>query len=270
MAEQLFDAALLEKLAKKQSKSSKYLKEQICKKAAKENVSSQAYFLYWLSKNDIPSARYSKKLPSEIKAEAHRLMDKGDGKRTHGVYKKPKIQNKIKQLIIENRVIEPKPPLFTAKLLAEANANAKLYPLIYILENILRTMIIEVMTRNHGKDWWNTKIKDTDLNNTILSKMKKEQMNPWLSNRNQERIYYTDFKDLAKIISNKPDDFNPLFDGLVGKISWIKQKLEELYLLRNNLAHSCPLSSKDRGLLETYFHNIYLVVDSLNEKIFKK
>ena len=122
------------------------------------------------------------------------------------------------------------------------------------------------MTKSYGKNWWDEKINNT-IKQNVASKQKKEKLNPWIGKRSDDPIYYTDFIDLANILRSKPDLFNPIFAELSGGINWITQRIEELYLIRNNLAHSCPLSKKDQDLLKAYFKTIYDTLDSLNDKI---
>jgi hypothetical protein len=265
MSVQFLDQKLLEKLANKTKMSIKYLREQITKKASRSHVSSQAYFVYWLKQEGIGAENYRKKLPSDIKTEILELS------KSNTLETKPKVvasksTNSQKVLHIENIKIVEKPPLLDQHTIEQAQQNSSLYPLIYILENSIRKLINHLMLKNFGSNWWEEKISNA-TKQSVETKKRKDTLNPWMGKRSEDPIYYTDFIDLANIIRSKPDIFNKIFEGLSGGTNWIIQRIEELYLIRNNIAHSCPLSKKDRTLLNAYFKTIYDTLDTMNSKI---
>src|SRR5688572_22094831 len=49
-------------------------------------------------------------------------------------------------------------PLLDATKLGEARAMARIYPVLYVLENSMRELIKRVMKAKHGDDWWNTRL----------------------------------------------------------------------------------------------------------------
>jgi hypothetical protein len=73
---QRLDPQLLKKLADKIGKSVKYTREQIAKRASREGVSTEAYFLYWLKEKKIGFQVYKRSLPVEIQNEARTLTGK--------------------------------------------------------------------------------------------------------------------------------------------------------------------------------------------------
>ncbi|MBI4137484.1 hypothetical protein HY469_05485 [Candidatus Roizmanbacteria bacterium] len=70
---QRLDATLLQKLADKVGKSVKYTREQVTKRATRNSVSSEAYFLYWLKEEGIGIQRYKRSLSADIQSEARTL-----------------------------------------------------------------------------------------------------------------------------------------------------------------------------------------------------
>ncbi|MFX0066233.1 MAG: hypothetical protein ACFFC7_29065 [Candidatus Hermodarchaeota archaeon] len=92
-------------------------------------------------------------------------------------------------------------------------------------------------------------------------------MNRWHAARGEHEIHYTDFSDLSTIIKNCAGDFNHYFKGLKGKTLWLTQKLDELALSRNNIAHACPLERRDRERFLLYFTDWYEQLDNLNKPL---
>ncbi len=112
MPTQILDEKLLRKLAAKTDKDIKYLREQITKRASRNNVSSQAYFVYWLKSEKVGAENYRKKLSSDIRTEILELTKSNnkDITKTNLVNKKDSKTN-LKVIQIESINISAKPPL---------------------------------------------------------------------------------------------------------------------------------------------------------------
>lgn len=130
----------------------------------------------------------------------------------------------------------------------------------------MRDFVTAIMKKNFGDDWWENEVKN-EIKRDVNNRMRKEKLNPWVGKRSDNPIYYTDFSDLVTIMRSKPNLFTGLFKDLAGGINWLTQRLEELYFIRNNIAHSCPLRKKDQTLLKTYFSTFYDIIDTLNNKL---
>lgn len=70
---QRLDPVLLKKLADKIDKPVKYTREQITKRATRNSVSSEAYFLHWLKEKGIGIQLYKRSLSPDIQNEARAL-----------------------------------------------------------------------------------------------------------------------------------------------------------------------------------------------------
>jgi hypothetical protein len=266
MANKLLDEKLLDKLSKRLNKNKKYVQEQISKKAGKNRVSSQAYFVHWLDEFNIGAAHYRSKLDKHIQEEIRSLKTINNTSNLN-IGRKKKGNSRIeKNLKIKEINVSEKPVLLTNEMITNAKNNSELYPFLYLFENCLRNLIILIMEKEHGKNWWDTQIKN-EIKASVVNKIKKEKLNPWVGNRSHEPIFYTDFIDLSRILKSRTKEFSPIFQDLVGGLNWLTQKIDELYLIRNNLAHACPLKDDDRNLLITYFKNFYLTIDIINSKI---
>lgn len=121
------------------------------------------------------------------------------------------------------------------------------YRILYVFENLVRSIITERFKDKSGESWFDThataamktKLKDRQL---------KESQNQWHSGRNKEPIYYMDFGDLSKLIVNNWGEFEDLLPGQ----SWVQSRLEEAERSRNVIAHTNVLASEEIARLEMY------------------
>ncbi len=125
----------------------------------------------------------------------------------------------------------------------------RVYLLLYLFENSVRQFIIRVLTRIHGDAWWATVPIDTKRK--VQLRKDKERSTPWHSRRGVHEIYYTDLDDLKKIITS--NDNWPYFEKLLLGQQWIRQRLEEIEMSRNVVAHSNPLAKHDMDRLTVYY-----------------
>jgi len=132
-------------------------------------------------------------------------------------------------------------PLLPNQKLNEAKSMAKLYPLLYVLENSIRELIKRVMRSNYGEDWWNTELNKGKLKGvkqTANNRMKIEKKNSWHQRRGDHPIDYVDITDLETIIRAKHSDFIP---SIIPDREWFVQFMKELYPSRNVVCHMNPL-----------------------------
>ncbi len=265
MAKSRLDIELLKKLSKKTGKSIKYLREQLSIRATKHGVSSEAYFVYWLTKEKIHSAVYQRPLSDSIKSEIRELLKKEISPPVT-TNRRQRIQSVGRVFQINSLKIKPKPVLITQELIKNAQQNAEVYPTFFIFENSVRNFIHKVLEKKFGKDWWKSKVSK-DIKEKVNQRIQDEKMNPWHGARGAHEIHYTDFAELAAIIKINAGDFNNYFKGIKGKISWLTQRLEELAISRNNIAHVSPLKKRDRERFLLYFQDWCDQIDNLNKLI---
>jgi len=259
---------LLQRLADKLGKPTKYIREQIRKKASKYQVSSEAYFVYWLTDEKIGAERYRRALLPEIQEEIRTLQTVLD------IRKKPPLRSfkgtsvrKIEKILqIKKLKIKVKPNILLQMLIIQALENSELYPVLFIFENSLRNLINLVLTKKYGLGWWKNMVSKK-IKDRVVKRMQEEKLNPWRGSRGIEPLFYTDFSDLATILRRNAVDFEPLFTGIIGGLNFLTRRLDELEGIRHNIAHTNPLKAKDRDLLHIYFENFYDLLDILNKKV---
>jgi len=144
-----------------------------------------------------------------------------------------------------------KESILPAKLAKDAEKMAEVYPLVYVLENSLRYIIMNVLKDKFGNDWWEKKVP-LAIRRNAENRLKFEGRNRWHSRRGSHQIFYTDFGDLCSIIINNWDDFKGFFPSQ----RWIQTRLEEIELSRNIIAHNNPLPRREIERLELYFEDL--------------
>ena len=136
----------------------------------------------------------------------------------------------------------------TPTVLEDAKRMASLYPKYYILENSIRYVIIRMLQKSDGKDWWQ-KCVSKAVRDRVDQRRQKEADTPWHGKRGQHEIYYSDFGDLKTIIQNNWPQLKALFPSQ----TWILSKLDDLEHPRNVMAHHNPVSAPDEKRIGLHF-----------------
>jgi hypothetical protein len=141
-------------------------------------------------------------------------------------------------------------PFLTPQIAKDAEEMAyDVYPHIYLFENSLRQLILEVMSSHFGTDWW----CETNVNREVIRKVsdrkKAEGTKRWHGKRGDHDIFYTDLDDLKTILNRHYNLFNAYFDDQ----NQMNTILNEVESLRNIIAHSNRLDPDDIERLRTTF-----------------
>lgn len=146
----------------------------------------------------------------------------------------------------DNKVI--KYPLVDSSVVKEAyNIGKESYPRLFILENSIRKLIEDVLS-NIKTDWWN-ELVPKDVRDSVQRIMNKEKRYAHRSPRGSKPILYSDFSHLSKIIS----DNMPHFKDIIVNENWFKTSMDEVYMSRNNVAHSILLRPEDISKINTFY-----------------
>jgi hypothetical protein len=162
---------------------------------------------------------------------------------------------------------KPKPkqtyPLVANALFQKARAAGDdAFPRVFILENSIRSLI-RLRLSPVDKDWWPNLIPKPVID-SVDRIIKKEKKFPYRENRGSEPLMYCNFDDLRKIIA---DNNNwPHFQDVIIKLDWFEVKMEEVYMARNNLAHSVPLSKDDFSGIILFYNQWARLLESAGIK----
>lgn len=133
-------------------------------------------------------------------------------------------------------------PLLSSTKLAEAQAMARVYPWLYVLENSMRTLIQRVMIAKVGDGWWDselTKGKLKSVHEHAKSRMATEKKNSWHQKRGAHPIDYVELDDLETIINGQQEHFVP---HIIPDLQWFQNFMKELAPSRHVVCHMNPLS----------------------------
>lgn len=135
---------------------------------------------------------------------------------------------------------------FESAFTSEANANAKAYPHIYILENALRSAILKEFERD--TDWWkNRSIVKREIQEYAERIREAEKKYPWMKERGSHPIYYVGLFELFKIIEkNWKPHFEQVFNDFDQLRAWIKESVP----IRNYVAHNISTRPQERELIK--------------------
>ena len=145
-------------------------------------------------------------------------------------------------------------PFVENQIFSAAYNNAEIYPIIYMFENSVRKFVVAVMKKNFGDNWWTEKVEkvNTTIQKNVEIRRLAEKEAPWHSKRGADPIFYTDIKDLEKIINTYSKEFrNVLKSKFEHLVVWI----DEIEKTRNILAHNNPVAKKDKERLMVFAHD---------------
>ena len=145
---------------------------------------------------------------------------------------------------------ERKIPFISKQTGIEAAEMAKIYPTLYLFENSVRNLVLTIMNKKYGSNWWGSKIT-TPVEKNVEGRIKDEENNRWHGKRGAHKIFYTDMDDLKSIIIKNWDDFKGVFPSQ----QWFGSIIENIERSRNIVAHNNPLSKKDIRRIKINFED---------------
>ena len=122
------------------------------------------------------------------------------------------------------------------------------YRLLFVLENVVREFIDDVLGEVDGEDAWFEKRANQQMKKKVTDRKSAEAKNRWHSGRNQHPMYYLDFGDLAQLIQTHWVEFKDLLPGQ----TWAVSRLEDAERSRNVVAHTNVLSDEELTRLEVH------------------
>lgn len=136
------------------------------------------------------------------------------------------------------------------------------FPQLFILENSIRALIERHLSKS-GSDWWD-KLVPKPVRDNVEQTMKREKRYPYREKRGEHPLYYANFKDLKKIIL---DDGNKTsFADVIVDFVWFEAKMDEVYMARNNLAHSVPFLQDDKTRIALFYRDWARLLETAGEK----
>jgi hypothetical protein len=141
----------------------------------------------------------------------------------------------------------PYPLVSRSQAKVAEDLGAQVYPLLFIVENSIRELI-SVRLSKKGSDWWD-QLVPAKVKNGVQRTMKKEMLYPHRDKRGNHPLSYANFSDLKDIILANWGDFD---DTIINR-EWFAVWMNDIYMVRNNIAHCVPLSADDVTLVNLFF-----------------
>lgn len=121
-----------------------------------------------------------------------------------------------------------------------AQQMATVYTAIAAFENSVRRFVVNILIENYGENWWSQSVSEKIRTKAELRKKEEEKIK-WHSQRGESLINYTEFGDLASIMSQNLE----LFEDYIISIDWARQIFNTLERSRNVIMHSGFLGPRD-------------------------
>jgi len=139
-----------------------------------------------------------------------------------------------------------------SNLINEANRMTEAYQAMYVFENLVRHVIATTLEKKYGKDWWNApNVVSREIKKLVENRKLEERRNRWHTKRGSHSIFYTDFKDLVRIIATNIKDFKSVFGDLE-----IQAEMRQLERSRNIIAHNNPLPNAEVKRIKMYLRDL--------------
>lgn len=157
---------------------------------------------------------------------------------------------------------KPKPYPLVKTVLAKIGENlgSSVYPQLFIIENSIRELI-SMRLSIKGANWWDLYVPG-EVRRNVNRTITKEKRFPYRESRGDHPLSYSNFSDLKEIILNNPNDFQ----DVILDFEWFKVKMDEIYMVRNNIAHCVPLTRDDISRINLFLRDWARLLDTAGLK----
>ncbi len=131
-------------------------------------------------------------------------------------------------------------PLLDEDMIAAARRMAAVYTAIAAFENSVRELVWKRLLEEKGENWWVESVSEK-IRTKAEQRKKDEEKIRWHTPRGDALINYTEFGDLATIISINWS----IFESLLPSQDWVRHIIETLERSRNVIMHSGDLAYPD-------------------------
>lgn len=187
--------------------------------------------------------------------EINEMLPNECGYRVKFVYFVPRLEDGMKDSkdVILGSIESERMSVLARDLLDKGKRMSEAYVILYCLENLLRDFIDKTLIKKIGKDYEEKILIPNDVRINIQNRKNDEAKNLWLPSRGDKLVFYLDFKDLDIIIENNWKEFKSSLPDTV----WIKSKIQELYRIRNLIAHNTGyINDSTFNILNIYYDMI--------------
>ncbi len=151
-------------------------------------------------------------------------------------------------------IIEPFLDDFPDYIRRRAQSMARYYEIIYLLEDKLRSIIIESMFDEYGADWWIDHVPEPIKGD--VQRLQQKEIDLGISLRSKRDIDFTTFGQLTEIIKTNADVVGARFTSISG----LQRILGVLNNLRGPIAHSTVLAPDEVARLYVAVRDFFRLI----------
>jgi hypothetical protein len=134
---------------------------------------------------------------------------------------------------------------FEASMRAEASRMSEFYEVFYCLENSIRRLVSDILLDAEGADWWDSSRVDEKRIREPADSRQRKEVDSGITPRSDRLIDYITFGELAQIITDNWDLFDPVFNSKTA----VSNVSNQLNLLRGPIAHCNPTDELEQDRL---------------------
>ena len=154
----------------------------------------------------------------------------------------------------------------SGKFINILSLNVDAYIEVFSIENYLRAYIlVKYENKYKAKDLIELFKVNTKIQNKAYSRKSDDDKNGWTEPRGRTLLSYLDFDDL-KILIIQNDNWL-LFEKDFPSQDFIKIRLQELYQIRNKIAHNANITQQEFDMLKMYSTQIYTQLKKYDDEI---
>lgn len=125
-------------------------------------------------------------------------------------------------------------------LVSRAKRMATVYIAVAAFENTVREFVAARLLEQVGADWWATVVSEK-IRTKAETRREEEAKVRWHTPRGDNPVNYTEFGDMASIVSQNW----PHFEAHLQSIDWVRQIIGTIERSRNVIMHSGELGLQD-------------------------
>jgi len=156
------------------------------------------------------------------------------------------VESELNQILFDNQHLTDNLSL-PEDLIQKGKMMSEIYLYIYFVENCLRLFIESAQPEN-------SLLLPKEVRNTILRNKASEHQNKFLPLRGNSDLFYCDFVQLQQIILNNWEVFK--FNFPQQDQHWLRVKIEDMYRVRNLIAHCGDVAKDEFEMIKSNFKMI--------------
>lgn len=154
----------------------------------------------------------------------------------------------------------------SGKLINILSLNSDAYIESFSIENYLRAyVLVKYKSKYNSEDL--TKLFNTNkkIQEKALARKAEDDKNGWTEPRGKTLLSYLDFDELKKLIIQ--NDNWLLFEPDFPSQDFIKIRIQELYQIRNKIAHNANVTQEEFNMLKMYSNQLYTQLKNYDDDI---